>query len=202
EGAIQPETLLTLARRNRISLPADTVEGLRQWFAFRDFDHFMEVYKALGQATQTAEDFELVVWEFAQEMARQHVRYAEATFTPTLHRRWGVPFEAWFRGLSDGRERARRELGVEIAWVFDIVRNALPAGDASSPEYTVSTAIAGKADGVVALGFAGSEVDVPVTWFLPWFERGRAAGLRLTAHAGEVAGPGNIERAPDEIGAE
>ena len=30
EGAIRPATLLALARHNRVSLPEDTVEGLRQ----------------------------------------------------------------------------------------------------------------------------------------------------------------------------
>lgn len=33
EGAIRPETLLTLARRNKVALPADDLPGLRQWFA-------------------------------------------------------------------------------------------------------------------------------------------------------------------------
>lgn len=202
EGAIQPETLLLLARRNKVDLPADTVAGLRHWFAFRDFPHFIEVYIAMARAVQTAEDFELVVWEFARELARQNVHYVEATFTPTLHRRWGIPFETYFAGLSAGRRRASKELGVEVNWVFDIVRDALAAGDAASPEYTVGTAIAGKSDGVVALGFAGSERDEPVEWFLPWFERGRAAGLHVTAHAGEVAGALNVARALDQVGAE
>lgn len=37
EGAIRPETLLTLARRHGKAMPADTVEGLRRWYRFRDF---------------------------------------------------------------------------------------------------------------------------------------------------------------------
>ena len=46
EGAIQPETLLTLARRNGIELPANTIEGVRSWIAYRDFDHFIELFRA------------------------------------------------------------------------------------------------------------------------------------------------------------
>ncbi len=40
---IAPETLLALARRNQVNLPSDTVKGLRQWYAFTDFSHFIEV---------------------------------------------------------------------------------------------------------------------------------------------------------------
>ena len=43
EGAMRPATLLALARRNRVSLPADDVAGLREWFRFRDFDHFVDM---------------------------------------------------------------------------------------------------------------------------------------------------------------
>ena len=41
EGSIRPTTLLTLAKRNRIVLPADTIEGLQQWFTFREFSLFI-----------------------------------------------------------------------------------------------------------------------------------------------------------------
>src|SRR5437588_244730 len=37
QGAIRPSTLLELARRNSITLPAESLEGLREWFVFRDF---------------------------------------------------------------------------------------------------------------------------------------------------------------------
>jgi adenosine deaminase len=50
EGAMRPSTLLALARRNRVDLPADDVAGLREWFRFRDFDHFVEIYVACSAA--------------------------------------------------------------------------------------------------------------------------------------------------------
>ena len=41
EGSVRPETLLKLAKRYKVALPADDIEGLRQWYTFRDFDHFI-----------------------------------------------------------------------------------------------------------------------------------------------------------------
>ena len=37
EGSIRPATLLALAERNGVALPADSVEGLEAWYQFTDF---------------------------------------------------------------------------------------------------------------------------------------------------------------------
>ncbi|HET9921007.1 MAG TPA: hypothetical protein VFQ30_14245, partial [Ktedonobacteraceae bacterium] len=41
EGSIQPTTLLTLARRNGVELPVQTVDEMHKWFTFRNFRHFV-----------------------------------------------------------------------------------------------------------------------------------------------------------------
>src|SRR5690349_20233884 len=97
EGSIQPATLLTLALRNGVTLPASTVEEMREWFRFRDFRHFIEIYAAIFAGLRTAEDYELVVYEFGAEMARQNVRYSEVTFSASTHRyTMGIPHDVYF----------------------------------------------------------------------------------------------------------
>jgi adenosine deaminase len=203
EGAIRPATLLTLAGRNGISLPADTEDGLRQWFAFRDFSHFAEIYDTISRCTRTRDDYDLVVYEFGAEMARQNVRYAEVTFSPSSHAMYGVPFDIYFGGLTRGRERAERDFGVRIRWVFDLMRNV---SDRSTlhpkADYATGAAIDGMRDGVVALGLGGKEEDGPPEPFAPYFERARAAGLHSVPHAGEHAGPESVWGALRELGAE
>jgi aminodeoxyfutalosine deaminase len=203
EGSIRPETLLDIARRNGASLPADSVEGLRRWFAFRDFQHFIEVYLAISRCLRTEEDYAEIVRGFGAEMARQRVRYAEVTFTPSTHEFLGVPHDVYFAGLSRGREQARADFGVEINWVFDIVRNIEdPARRAHFADDTATLAIRDMAGGVVALGLSGSEAGYPPEPFAPYFERARAAGLRSDPHAGEHAGPESIWGAIRALGAE
>jgi aminodeoxyfutalosine deaminase len=203
EGSILPETLLTLARRNGVALPAQTVDELRAWFAFRDFDHFIEIYLAITRCLRTAEDYELIAYEFGAEMARQQTRYAEVTFSPSTHYALGVPFEAYFAGLTKGRERARADFGVEIAWIFDIVRNITPEARRDElAEYTLGRAIDGMSDGVVALGLGGAEVGYPPEAFATWFERARETGLHSIPHAGETGGPESVWGAIRALGAE
>ena len=96
-------------------------------------------------------------------MASQHVRYAEVTFSPSTHQfSLGIPFDTYFEGLTRGRLRAKSEFGVEIRWVFDIVRD-IPDRELNRlrAEYTVAVALEGMKDGVVALGLGGAEVDHP-----------------------------------------
>lgn len=203
EGAIAPETVLTLARRNSVGLPAEDVNGLREWFRFRDFEHFIEVYVAITRCLRTADDYELIAYEFGAAMARQHVRYAEVTFTPGTHHFLGVPLETYLGGLQRGRARARSEFGVELRWVFDIVRNVSdPARQWAAADYTTSVAIECRDEGVVALGLGGLERGYPAEPFAPYFDRARAAGLRSAPHAGELAGPESIWGAIRALGAE
>lgn len=203
EGSIRPEVLLRLARRNGATLPYDTPEGLRQWFTFRDFAHFIEIYVAITRCLRTEEDYAEIAYEHGADMARQGIRYAEVTFSPSTHWLLGVPHDVYFAGLTRGRERARAELGVEIAWVFDIVRDVgTPERTARAADYTTATAIADRAHGVVALGLGGMEQGHPPEPFAPHFERARAAGLHADPHAGETAGPESVWGAIRALGAE
>jgi aminodeoxyfutalosine deaminase len=202
EGAIQPETLLTLAQRNGIELPANTIEGVRSWIAYRDFDHFIELFRAACRCLRTAEDYELAAYDLGADLARQGVRYAEVTFSASVHHRFGVPQAAYFDGLARGRERARADFGIELTWIFNIVR-AWKYREAVAPlaDHTTEVSIDGKEIGVVALGLAGAEAGAPPEPFAPWFERARAAGLHSAPHAGEHAGPESVWGAIRALGA-
>jgi adenosine deaminase len=92
---------------------------------------------------------------------------------------------------------------VEVAWVFDIVRQVpLDAAGRALADYVTDAAIAGRVDGVVGLGLGGIEPGHPPEPFAPWFERARAAGLHSAPHAGETAGPEIVWGALRALGAE
>ena len=128
EGAIQPVTLLELARRHHRedTLPTTDLDGLRRWFTFTDFPHFIQIYWTISDLLRTPEDFALIVHACGADMAAQHIRYRELTVTPFTHtdlQEKGLTMEALFEGLEAGRAQAKRDFGVEMRWVFDIPRN-------------------------------------------------------------------------------
>ncbi len=204
EGAIRPETFLKLAQRNNVALPVSTAEEARRWFAYRDFSHFVEIFFAISRCLKTAEDYELIAYEFGAEMARQRVRYAEVTFSASTHKyALGVPHDSYFGGLQRGRARAKAEFGVEMRWIFDIVRDIPdPADRTRRADYTTAVALECKDEGVVALGLGGAEVHHPPEPFAPWFARAVAGGLHSAPHAGETVGPASVWGALRALGAE
>jgi aminodeoxyfutalosine deaminase len=202
QGAIQPATLLELAGRHGIALPAEDPESLRAWFEFRDFSHFVEIYAVLRSCLVEAADYELVTYQLGAELARQGITYAEVTVTPGPEVYKGLR-EKFFEGLSFGRTRARRELGVQLNWIFDIPRRTVRLHpDLPLADFITDVAINGKDDGVVGLGLAGTEAGHPPEAFEAWFDRARKAGLHSDPHAGETAGPDSIWGALRALGAE
>ena len=67
EGTVRAGTLLQIAGRNGIALPADSVEGLAELYEFRDFAHFIEIWILTTGALRTEQDFRQVVADYAAE---------------------------------------------------------------------------------------------------------------------------------------
>ncbi len=199
EGSIRPETLLALAQRNRVPLPVDSVEGLRDWYSFRDFPHFATVYWTLSESIRRPEDIELVVRDFLQGQADQNVLHTEFTYTAlTIFRRCGIAWADQVEALTAGREWARRELGVTSAVVVD-----LPREDCTEEEslMVADWVIDRYGRGVDAFGLGGYEVGFPPHLFKRAFDRVRSAGVPSVPHAGETEGPASVWGALRDLGA-
>ena len=189
EGSIRPETLLELARRHHARPPASTLDELRAWYSFRDFDHFVEIYSHMSGSICSVEDIEFVAREFLAGQAVQGIRYSEVTYTPFTHYRTkGLAFREQLAALNRARAWAEAELGVSMRLILDFARKA-----SLDEAHTVADwAIEAMGDGVVALGLGGVEAGYSAEKFKAVFERARAAGLARTPHAGETGGPESI----------
>jgi adenosine deaminase len=189
EGAIRPETLLQLARRHQVPLPANSVAGLREWYVFTDFAHFVQIYIKISECIRTPDDIELIAREFLAGQAAQNIRYSEVTYTAYTHyAQKGLSFADQLAALNRARDWATSNLGVTMGIVIDIARE-MPGSD--SP-LVADWAISAMGEGVIALGLGGSEVGHPPEKHRAAFERARAAGLPSVPHAGETAGPSSI----------
>jgi adenosine deaminase len=189
EGSVRPHTLLKLAKRHHVLLPADTLEGLRKWYTFRDFDHFIEIYLTISGCLRTAEDIELIAREFLENQAKQHIVYSEVTFTPYnqfLSNRLG--FHEQLEAVNRARAWGEKDLGVRIGIIVDIPRTISPA----EGEIIADWVIEGYGAGVIALGLGGPERGNPPEKFRSAFDKVRRAGIPCILHAGETEGPKSI----------
>lgn len=198
EGSMRPAVLLELARRNGVDLPAQDEAGLKKWFRFRDFEHFVQVYLTCSRALRTPEDFQLLAGDFLAEQAYQNVVYSEVHFTIATHLANGANGGEVLDALGEAVAQAERNFGVTMRLIPDVVRNVGPL----VADRTLEWALAGRGRGVVALGLSGSEDRFPNEPFREHFETARREGLRRVAHAGENAGPESIRSVLAVCGAE
>ena len=213
EGAIQPRTMLELARRhNKLDeLPVTDVAGLQEWFTFTDFTHFLSIYLMIQDLLRTPDDFALMAYECGTDMAFQNILYREVTVTPYTHLDYqdkGLTLDDVLGGLEAGRQQARQDLGVEMRWVFDVPRN-LSFSDREGKVYdprpadrTLEYALAGQERGVVGFGLGGYEVGAPPQPFAHAFSEAKRAGLLCVPHAGETEGPSSVWGALNELQAD
>jgi adenosine deaminase/aminodeoxyfutalosine deaminase len=144
------------------------------------------------------EDYELVTYDVLRRLARQNVLYAEITISAGVMLWKGEKVASSFAGIEAGQRRAREEFGIRVQWIFDAVRQF----GAEAALAVVQEAAALRERGVVAFGIGGDEQKAPAELFQEVFQQARSAELRLTAHAGETAGPESVWAAIDLLGAE
>ncbi|MFV2021005.1 adenosine deaminase [Micromonospora sp. LOL_023] len=198
-GSASPRIVAELADRHRGSspVPADPA-ALADYFVFRDFAHFIEIYLSVVDLIRDEEDVWILTHEVARELAAQQVRYAELTVTPYSHVRRGIPAPAFCAAIEDARLRARADFGIELRWCFDIPGEA----GLAAAEETLRISLTEAPDGLISFGLGGPEIGVPRPQFKPYFDKARAAGLHSVPHAGETTGPQTIWDALRELHAE
>lgn len=198
EGTIRPRTLLEIARRNRISLPADTVEGLADLYRFTSFQHFLEVWTLTTNCLRTAEDFAQVVVDYAAEAAAHGAVYIEGIFSPAERVATGVRWGALFNGYCDGAQRAEEDHGVIVRLTPDLHWGV----DAEDAMEVATRAVAFKDRGIVGLGMGGREGVCPPAQYAKPFALAKDGGIGSVPHAGETGDPTFVRAALEDLDAD
>jgi adenosine deaminase len=198
EGSISPVTLLRLARRNNVELPAMDEAGLTKLFEYQSFKEFLSVFMLIARALCDGQDFEEAAYELGAHLAGQSVYYAEVMISPVQYYRRGLNLDEVVQGAAAGLARAGRDFGLRTVLVFDYGRQF----GVDLAWEILEIALRNHAHGVVGWSIGGDELLQPPEPFVGVFQKARMAGLRLMAHAGEVVGPQSVWGAVDVLGVE
>jgi adenosine deaminase len=196
EGAIPLETMWSLISRHGGD-PAvpDRTELVRR-LVYRDFPHFIDAWTWMTGFLRTPDDFTTLADAVATSLAAQHILYAEASISPTDYVRHGASVEEIVLAVRSGIDRvATTTVNLNV----DLVRDTGPQRAMRTLEAVIDVA---HDAGVGGITIGGSEHDHPPGPFAPVYRRAREAGLRLTAHAGEAAGPEGVWSAIRDLGVE
>jgi adenosine deaminase/aminodeoxyfutalosine deaminase len=195
EGTVDRATVMMLD-------PALSRATVAEAWAFTDFSGFLECFKFVARRLAGPEDYALVTRRMIESLSQQGIDYAEVTLGAGVVLWRGFDFDAVWRAIRQAQRDAQREClaaqrPVEIHWNLDAIRQF-------GPDHVMEIArlAAGYIDdGVISFGIGGDEISGPAEPFAAAYRYARDAGLRLTAHAGETAGPESIHAAL-AIGAE
>ncbi|MGA2410743.1 MAG: adenosine deaminase [Candidatus Binataceae bacterium] len=197
EGALEPELMFALARRNGVRLPAGSVEELRASYNFSNLQSFLDLYYAGTATLVTQRDFAELTASYLRHAAADNVLHAELFFDPQSHTARGIPFATVINGIHEALEAGRRDYGISSHLIMCFLRHlsedeALATFDQALPFRELLTGV----------GLDSSEAGHPPSKFASVFARARAEGLHIVAHAGEE-GPANyIRQALDLLRAE
>jgi adenosine deaminase len=138
---------------------------------------------------QTEAALERCSYELCLDSAEENIDYLEVRWAPRLHLRAGLTIEAVIAAVLRGLEAA------PITAVAIVC--AMRGHDVADNVTLARTAGAYAGLGVVGFDLAGDELRNPAAPQRPAFEAAKAAGLRLTCHAGEAGQPESVEEALD-----
>nr|OQO19835.1 hypothetical protein B0A51_15149 [Rachicladosporium sp. CCFEE 5018] len=204
EGALAPSLLFRLAAKNKIDLPTNdpafaSPEALTNRYTnFASLDDFLGYYYIGMSALTTPEDFEALATDYFEYAAKDAVMHADVFFDPQAHLSRGVSYETVLSGFTAAREKAEKTLNITSTLICCFLRH-LPVPE-SVETFHLSAVQASFASGAVAgIGIDSSEVPFPPHLFTPLYSEAAKLGLRLTAHAGEEAGPEYIASALKDL---
>jgi len=201
DGSVRLATLLELAEKQKVRLPADTPEGLAKAIHMGETCASLEDYLVAFDVTlavlQTEEALYRAAYELATDCAAENVRYLEVRYSPVLHTSRGLKPTTIVDAVLDGLRHAKRDAGIKSNVIICGIRHMDPQTSVRLAEL----AVAYKGKGVVGFDLAGAEEGHPARHHREAIQLILDNNVNVTIHAGEAYGPDSIAQAVHKCGA-
>lgn len=201
EGSIRPKTFFEEAKRQRLELPAQSLQEMIPYLCVtegeeRSLSHFLTKFTWLRQIITNPETLARITFESLEDAWKSGTIYAELRFNPTGMFQMGMSEEEIAAGIDEGMREARRRYGIMCTTISGIMRDR--SRDVAERSMQFAKRYAGHIISGVDLF---SNEAFPADPFRDLLMDAHQAGLHLTIHAGEAKGAENVKEAI-EIGAE
>jgi len=187
EGSVEPETIQELD-------PSLSLDAIRANLHYTGFAGFLKAYVWVTRKLDSPQAYALATLRLLESLSLQNVSYAEITLSAGVILWKGQKIEPIFEAI---RAEEQRFPGIEVRWIFDAIRQF----GVDEAARVLAVAKEHRSRGVIAFGLGGDEERGPAEWFRDLYREARDAGLNLTCHAGETAGPESVWQAI-EIGSQ
>lgn len=199
DGALPPELIQELAReQGHAGLRDRSLDEIRRLAMVEkpraSLAEALEVFEVVLSVLRRPEAVERAAYELVRRAREQNVLYFETRFAPALMVGPRLSAEEALRSALRGLRRGETDFGVPGAVIVSLIR-PFELLSRRENEAMVDLAVRYRDQGVVGLDVAGDEAALALEAFRDMLLEARRAGLRLTAHAGEVPGSKDIETA-------
>lgn len=190
EGSADAETLVALAKAGRTphALPTLDPSALREQLVCRSFQAFLDVWDWLRDLWLDPENLGIMAGSYLERAAAQNVHYVEFRFNAASPARRGLPLWEGLEAIAAARTEAFEEWGIGSGLLISHSRHR-PEESLSTAKIAVRAVEKGLANGI---DLSGDESKFPVFHFRAAFDLARQAGLQMSVHAGEWAGPESV----------
>jgi adenosine deaminase len=201
DGSLRLESILDLADKQRVRLPAHDPDGLKKHIypgeECRSLEDYLKAFDVTLAVLQTEEGLFRAAFELAEDAAKESCRYIEVRYSPMLHTRNGLKLTAIVEAVLAGLREAKRKYGIRYGVILCGIRSI----SAESSVRMAELCVAYKNRGVVGFDLAGAEYNFPAKDHKDAFQLILNNNVNCTAHAGEAYGPESIAQAIHYCGA-
>jgi adenosine deaminase len=195
DGSLRIETALDLAGTRGVDAPLDRAGMAAALIApmpCRDQAELLRAFDLPIALMQDAEALERITAELVDDKAAEGVRYLEIRWGPRLHLARGLSLADGIAAVCAGAREAAVRTGTVVRLICTALRSHDPEGNVGLAE----TATRFRNEGLTGWDLAGPEAAFPDPLaHAAAFAAARAGGLRITLHAGEWGGAGQVRRA-------
>jgi len=201
DGNIRPETIWQLAQKNNIKLPTESFESFIPHVQITDSEaDLLAFLKKLDWGVgvlKTLDDVVRIGFENVEDVYNANIDYAELRFSPYyIAMTHNLPIEGVVEAIIEGVNQGRDKFTTKIN-LMGILSRTFGVEHCQ----TELNALLAYKDNLVAIDLAGDEYNFPGSLFENHFKQVRDAGLNVSVHAGEAAGPESVWHAIEKLGA-
>lgn len=201
DGNIRPKTIWQLAQKNNIKLPADNFESFLPHVQITDSEADLIAFlKKLDWGVGVLKSLDDVVrigYENVEDAFNANIDYAELRFSPYyIAMTHNLPIEGVVEAIIEGVNKGKEKFSTKTNLIGILSRTF-------GVEHCQSelNALLAYKDNLVAVDLAGDEYNFPGGLFDNHFKQVKDAGLNVSVHAGEAAGPESVWHAIKTLGA-
>ncbi|WP_340676863.1 adenosine deaminase [Paraglaciecola sp.] len=187
EGSLEPELMMSLAKKHAVDLPYASIEEVIGAYDFHNLQSFLDLYYLGASVLRDEDDFYQLMLAYLQKCREDNVVHSEIMFDPQTHTERGIGFDIFMPGFVRAMQDAEQQWGQSSLLIMSFLRHM-------SEESALQTLEDAKdyLPHITAVGLDSSELGNPPQKFARVFAKAKDLGLKRVAHAGEEGPPAYV----------